>query len=84
MSFLIGLDGLPVKWKTIGVHLSVPPDRLDIIQKDNHHMCEDCLREIFVLWLRNGKDLTAKNLAKAVHKVGNIRAEAQINHKFGM
>ena len=84
LSFLIGLHGLAAKWKTIGVHLGVPPDRLDVIQRDYRHMCDDCLREMFLWWLRNGKDITAKKLAKAVHEVGNHQAEIEINRKFGM
>ena len=82
MSFLIGLDGLAAEWKSIGVHLGVPVDELYVIEKD-HRMCKDCLREMFVWWLRNGDDVTAKKLAKVVHEV-NDRAEAEINRKFGM
>ena len=44
----------------------------------------DCLRGMFVWWLRNGEDITAKKLAKAVHEVGNHEAEVKINRKFGM
>ena len=47
-------------------------------------MCEDCLREMFVWWLRNGEDVTAKELAKLAHEVGCHQAEIEINRKFGM
>ena len=68
------------------VHLGVPPDRLDVIQQNNRnnvYMCEDCLREMFLWWLRNGDDITVKKLAKAVHEVGHHQTEAEINRKFG-
>ena len=82
----MGLQELVAKWKTVGDHLGVPPGELDAIQNNNSghvHMSEDCLREMFLRWLRNGKDVTARKLAIAVHNVGEHGVEAKVNKKFG-
>ena len=85
LSFLIGLPGLAAKWKPIGVHLGVPCGQLDAIQQDNHgcvNMSLTCLREMFLWWLRNGEEVTAKKLAEAVHKVDEHQAEVKINQNY--
>ena len=85
LSFLVGDDGLPPKWKTIGVHLGIPVGRLDTIQQNNRggvDACVECLRDMFVWWLRNGEDVTARKLAKAIHEVGEHGMEVKINKKF--
>ena len=87
MPFLLGLSGLAVKWKSIGVHLGVPDGELNAIQQNNNanghvDMCRDCLRDMFVWWLDNGDDVTAKKLARAFRKVNNHRAEVEIITKF--
>ena len=87
LSFLIGFDSLAAEWKTIGVHLGVPLGQLNVIQQDNRNnvsVSRDCLREMLSWCLMNREDVTAKKLAKAVHEVGNHKAEAKINDKFGM
>ena len=77
---------MAAKWKTIGVHLGVPGGQLDAIQQDNHgcvDMSKTCLREMFLWWLRNGEEVTAKRLAEAVHKVDQHEAEVEIKQKYG-
>ena len=77
---------MAAKWKTIGVHLGVPSDQLDAIQQDNHgcvDMSLTCLREMFLWWLRNGEEVTAKKLAKVVHKVDQHKAEVEIKRNYG-
>ena len=84
--FLTGLKQLVTKWKAVGDHLGVPDSELDAIQNNNSghvHRNEDCLREMFLWWLRNGTDVTARKLAKALHDVDEHGVEAKVNRKFG-
>ena len=77
---------MAAKWKTIGIHLGVPCGQLDAIQQDNHgcvDMSLTCLRDMFLWWLRNGEDVTAKKLAEAVHKVDKHEVEVEIKRKYG-
>ena len=86
LPFLAGLWELAAKWKTIGIHLGVPVGQLDAIQQDNHgcvDMSLTCLREMFVWWLRNGEEVTAKKLARVIHEVGDHQAEVKVKQKYG-
>ena len=74
------------KWKAVGDRLGVPASELDIIQENSHGRVDplrNCLREMFLWWLRNGKDVTARKLANAAHNVGEHEMEARINEHFG-
>ena len=86
LPFLVDLWGLASKWKTIGIYLGVPASELDTIQQDNHgcvDMARTCLREMFLWWLRNGEEVTAKKLAVAIHEIGEHQAEVEIKQKYG-
>ena len=86
LPFLVGLKELATKWRHIGQHLGVPVSRLDIIQENNAGKVNQvlkCLEGMFIWWLRNGEDVTVGKLIKAVHDVGEHRAEAEIKKKFG-
>ena len=64
----------------------MPASTLDAIQEDNHgrmEMSRNCLRDMFLWWLRNGKTVTAKKLAIAAHDVGEHSVEIKINRNFG-
>ena len=74
------------KWKTIGDHLGVPVSELEAIQENNRgtrDMCGDCLRDMYIWWLRNGEEVTAQKLAKTVHEVGEHSAERKLYLRFG-
>ena len=65
----------------------MPSYELDVIQTNNRNsvnMCRDCLIDMFCWWLRNGEEVTAETLAKAVHKVGQHKAEVEIKQRYGM
>lgn len=88
LAFLSQLTGLAPKWKEVGDHLGVPADELDAIQQNNHgsvDMVQNCLRDMFKLWLRNGKAeaRTVEKLTMAVRAVGRLDIEIQIKKKYG-
>lgn len=86
LSFLSGLKDLATKWKRIGVHLKVPVEDLNIIQENNKGGVNPvlvCLHEMFILWIRNGSDVTVRELINAVRDVGEHRAVVEIKEKFG-
>ena len=63
----------------------MPVSELDAIQENNRgslDMCGNCLRAMFLWWLRNG-DATASKLARAVYEVGERSAEEKISREFG-
>lgn len=74
------------KWKSVGVHLSVPAYKLDNFQQNNRNavdMCQECLRDMFEWWLNNGDNVTAEKLAEAVCAVGERHLVDRINKEFG-
>ena len=73
-------------WRDIGIHLGVPVHELNVIQQNNSgHVdaCRDCLSGMFVWWLNNGEEITAKKLAEAIHKVDEHQAEVKVKQKYG-
>ena len=86
LKFLNGLTGLSTKWKEVGDYLSVPADQLDAIQENNCgrvNMTQNCLRDMFTWWLRNGRERTVERLIMAVHAVGRHDIENTIRAKYG-
>ena len=87
LSFLTELRGLITRWKEVGDHLGVPASELDVIQENNHarvHPTENCLRDMFLWWLRtDGNDVTARKLVKVAHEIGEHTTEAVIKQEFG-
>ena len=86
LPYLTGLDSLVPRWKDVGDRLGVPASELDAIQENNRgslRMHQNCLREMFLWWLRNGEDVTARKLSKVSHEIGEHTAESRINFNFG-
>ena len=86
LSFLIGYVELATKWKTIGDHLDVPACQLNAIQANNcghPDMVQNCLREMFIWWINNGKEVTAEKVAMAVHAIGEHTIEAKVRERYG-
>ena len=86
LPFLIELTGLVTIWREIGIHLGVPVDQLDAIQQNNRggvSVTQDCLMDMFIWWLCNGKETTVEKLIMAVHAVGKHDIEKKISHKYG-
>ena len=78
--------GLASKWEAVGDCLGVPVGQLDAIRENNRSsgdMCQRCLRDMLLWWLRNGEEVTAERLAKAVHELGDHNTEADVNRQFG-
>ena len=46
-------------------------------------MTKDCLRDMFIWWLRNGKETTVGKLIEAVHAIGRHDIEREIKQKYG-
>ena len=86
LSFLIGLIGLATKWDQVGDHLGVPVDQLEAIDMNNsgrRDKIQNCLRDMFIWWLRNGKEKTVGKLIKAVRAVGVHDIEMKIIKYYG-
>ena len=87
LSFLTGLIELATKWDKLGDHLGVPAHQLDAIDMNNsgrRDKVQTCLRDMFIWWLRNGKEKTVEKLIKAVHAVGGHGdIERKIKQKYG-
>ena len=74
------------KWKEAGDHLGVPVDQLEVIQQNNRggvDVSQDCLRDMFIWWLRNGKETTVQKLIEAAHAVSKHDIEKEIKQKYG-
>ena len=72
------LAKLPVaaKWKQLGVELGVPTHKLDEIQANHEHssdFVQECLRDMFTLWLNNALDTTYERLACGIRDIGKTR-----------
>ena len=77
---------MATKWKEVGIHLGVPVDQLDAIQLDNRggiDTSQNCLNNMFIWWLRSGKEKTVDKLITAVHAVGRHDVEKKINEVYG-
>ena len=87
LSFLTGLIELATKWDKLGDHLGVPVHQLDVIDMNNsgrRDKVQTCLRDMFIWWLRNGKETTVGKLIEAVHAVGGHGdVENKIKQKYG-
>ena len=84
LSFLAGLIELARKWEKVGDHLRVPVHQLEAIDSGRRGRIQDCLRDVFVWWLRNGKEKTVGKLIEAVHAVGGHGdIERKIKQKYG-
>ena len=60
-------------WRSLGVQLGVPFDRLDTIQYNNAHYpdrANQCLTAMFDWWLKNTRDSTYENLNAALENIG--------------
>ena len=78
---------MAITWYEVGDHLGIPVDELDAIQENNsgrRDRVQNCLRDMFIWWLRNGKEKTAERLIKAVHAVGkhDHAAEKEIKQEY--
>ena len=60
----------------------MPVSQLDVIHQNNHD-CVTRLSDMFVWWLRNGKEVTAEKLAKVVRKVGEHQTAKEIEQNYG-
>ena len=83
LSFLAGLIELATKWEKVGDYLGVPVHQLEAIDSGRRGRIQDCLRDMFIWWLRNGKEKTVRKLIKAVHAVGVHDIERRIKQKYG-
>ena len=76
---------MATKWETVGDHLGVPVDELEAIDMNNsgrRDKIQNCLRDMFIWWLRNGKEKTVGKLIKAVRAVGVHDIEMKIMEKY--
>ena len=76
---------MATKWDKVGDHLGVPVDQLEAIDMNNsgrRDKVQNCLRDMFIWWLRNGKETTVGKLIKAVHAVGVHVIEKEIKQKY--
>ena len=83
LSFLTGLIELATKWEAVGDHLGVPVHQQEAIESGRRGRIQDCLRDMFIWWLRNGKEKTVGKLIKAVHAVGVHDIERKIKRNYG-
>jgi hypothetical protein len=74
---------LATKWEQVGDHLGVPVNQLEAIDSVRRGRIQDCLRDMFIWWLRNGKETTVGKLIKAVHAVGGHDIEMKIKQTYG-
>jgi hypothetical protein len=84
LTFLTGLTGLAMKWERVGDHLGVPVHELQAIDSVRRGRIQDCLRDMFIWWLRNGNETTVEKLIKAVRAVGGHHdIERKIKQTYG-
>ena len=77
---------MATKWDKVGDHLGVPVDQLEAIDMNSsgrRDKIQNCLRDMFIWWLCNGKETTAGKLIKAVHAVGRHDIEREIKQTYG-
>ena len=64
----------------------MPVDQLEAIDMNNsgrRDKVQSCLRDMFIWWLRNGRETTVGKLIEAVHAVGECDIESEIKQKYG-
>ena len=55
------------KWHNIGLALGVDPTTLEAIKRSNHHVVDDCFKEMLLVWLRRANPIPCwKALADAL------------------
>ena len=81
------LDGLESKYYTLGIHLHLPPGKVEEIQENNPHNCSSALGQVVAEWLKMNYNIklgrpTWAMLVKAVSAL-NIERARKIanNHK---
>ena len=64
-------------WYDVGLTLGIDYFDLQVIKQDNHHICEDCFREMLSMWLRKATQGTPRvkcDLDKAIKEVISRRS----------
>ena len=69
-------------WFTVGVFLGVPYHTLEVIKRDHHDQCMECLREMLAAWLR-GTEASPAAVVQALRAAGMIVLARKIAVKYG-
>lgn len=71
-------------WYSLGIQLEIETSYLDQIEKKHGSDNERCRIEVIKFWLRNDKEPTMRNLAKALEDMGghtNAVKTLRANHE---
>ena len=74
-----------VNWKNLGLALGLLYPTLEKLEKEQHHMVDDCVREMLVAWLQQQDNVTKNGapswtiLKTALRKIGANQLADNIN-----
>ena len=72
------------KWKNIGVMLDIDSGILDNIDADNPKNCENCLREMFKVWLKQSVNPAPswQGMVEALDTLGEPKLARELKERY--
>ena len=71
----------PSIYPTLGSNLKIEADKLNEISRNTTHT-EDCLREMYRVWLEKGSDVSWETLAQALEKMHLYEKASEIRREY--
>ena len=76
------INKIASKWYNLGIMLGLDDGKLDVVKADHGWSCEDCLREMLKIWLKQIKHPPSwLALAKAVEEVDEPKLAKEIKDR---
>ena len=75
-------DPVSADWYTLGLRLGYDAGKLNIIKESNHHVVEDCMRELLTLWLQKYPDKGWSDIAGALREMDRNDVAGEVTRQY--
>ena len=76
------LKPVEAKWYKLGLRLGYAAGTLDAIRADNHHIVEDCMRDLLTQWRHNYPNKGWSDIVSALRGMGRDDVANDVEEKY--
>lgn len=75
---------IPAKWRDFGIHLGLPPSKLDQISTEENNQSQNCFRRVFREWQRRNWDTSWSIILRTLRKdaVGELTLATKLEERL--